>query len=82
MDNNPFEGLHRDGYDIVVIWDYRDFTIDWGIVARYREICILAWSMGVYAASMSTHAIDSRITKRIAVNGTLKPVDNLSLIHI
>lgn len=82
MDNNPFEGLHRDGYDIVVIWDYRDFTIDWGIVARYREICILAWSMGVYAASMSTHAIDSRITKRIAVNGTLKPVDNRNGIPV
>lgn len=76
MDSAPFEGLRRDGYDIAVLWDYRDLSIDWSFTARYGEICILAWSMGVYAASMSTHGIDCRVTKRVAVNGTLTPVDD------
>lgn len=77
MDAHPFETLRRDGYDVMVVWDYRYFDIDWSCVDSYREICIIAWSMGVYAADMSTHSISSRVSKRIAVNGTTSPVHNM-----
>lgn len=76
MDDNVFDHIRRPGYDIMVIWDYRNFFIDWNCVSRYSEICILAWSMGVYAASQTIQAIDSKITKKIAVGGTLLPVDD------
>lgn len=76
MDSRPFEGLHRSGYDIMVVWDYRSFHIDWSCVEAYDEICLLAWSMGVFAAGQTIHAIDSRITRRVAVNGTLWPIDD------
>lgn len=75
MDSRPFAGLQRPGYDIAVLWDYSSLNIDWSFVGPYSEICVVAWSLGVYASAVSTYAIDSRITRRIAVNGTLYPVD-------
>ncbi len=76
MDATPFLNLHRDGYDIMVVWDYRRLDIDWQCTAKYDEICVIAWSMGVYAASRTLYAIEGKVTKRIAINGTLTPVDN------
>lgn len=76
MDWRPFVSLRRHGYDVMVVWDYRSFDIDWSCTAPYREICIVAWSMGVYAASMTSHSLATRVTRRIAVNGTMTPVDN------
>lgn len=76
MDANPFRHVSRPGYDTLVVWDYRDFSVDWSIVAGYDEIALIAWSMGVYAASMTVHSIDHLITAKIAVNGTPVPVDD------
>lgn len=77
MDDTPFRHLRREGYDIAVVWDYRDLNIDWSFTAPYCEICVVAWSLGVYASAVSTYGIDDRITRRVAVNGTLWPVDRL-----
>lgn len=76
MDWRPFRNLEHPGYDILVVWDYRDLTFNWQPLLAYDEICLLAWSMGVFAASLTIHEIDSRITKRIAVNGTLDPISS------
>ncbi|MDE6050437.1 MAG: DUF452 family protein, partial [Paramuribaculum sp.] len=79
MDARPLRKLtHRD-YDIAVAFDYRNLTSDnLGLLDNYREICVIAWSFGVPAA----HAFlagrpDLPVTARIAVNGTLQPVDDL-----
>ena len=82
MDANPFRHISRPGYDVLIIWDYRDLSFDWSIVAGYDEIALIAWSMGVYAASMTIHSIDHLITARIAVNGTMSPVDDLKGIPV
>lgn len=76
MDWRPFSSLSRPGYDILVIWDYRELCFDWKPLFRYDEICLMAWSMGVFAASITIHEIAPRITMRIAVNGTLRPIDD------
>ncbi len=77
MDAAPFEGIHRPGYDIAIVWDYREFQLDWSFAAHYSEVCVVAWSLGVYAAAVTAPALARRITCRIAVNGTLWPVDRL-----
>lgn len=74
MDGNVFSGFSRTGYDILVLWDYRSFFIDWSITEKYEEICILAWSMGVFAASQTTQSIEHKITRRVAVAGTPEPI--------
>ena len=76
MDAGVFANLCRPGYDIMVVWDYRSFHIDRSCGDGYDEICLLAWSMGVYAASQTVQAIENRITRRVAVNGTPYPVDD------
>lgn len=76
MDDIVFSDIRRPGYDVMVVWDYRSFHIDWSCTERYSEICLFAWSMGVYAASQTVQAIESKITLRIAVNGTMRPVDD------
>lgn len=79
MDANVFSHVRRPGYDVMVVWDYRTFHIDWSVCEPYEEICLLAWSMGVFAASQTTQAIDYKITCRIAVNGTLRPIDDAKI---
>lgn len=75
MDWRPFRNIRKDGYDVMVVWDYRKLTFNWTpIIRKYDEICLVAWSMGVFAASLTIHEPLPRITKRIAVNGTLDPI--------
>lgn len=76
MDEKPFEDLALPGYDIAVVWDYSDERLSSEFWRDYREICILAWSYGVYFAGrfIQNHK-DLPVTARVAVNGTLYPVD-------
>lgn len=78
MDEKPFSGLSRPGYDVAVIWDYRNFSLDWSFILPYKEICVVAWSLGVYAATVTYHAYEHLLTKRIAINGTPFPVDRMT----
>lgn len=82
MDWRPFRNLEAHGYDIMVVWDYRELTVNWKpVLEAYDEVCLLAWSFGVFAASVTIHELLPRITKRIAVNGTLTPIDPERGIH-
>lgn len=76
MDSRPFEQLHRPGYDVAVVWDYCSFTYDWSWTDVYGEICIIAWSFGVYASAIASSSLKSKVTLNIAVNGTLYPCDD------
>ncbi len=75
MDANPFRFLKRPGYDIAVVWNYDSTEADWSFTESYREICLVAWSLGVAAAGI-TEPISGRITRRIAVAGTPVPIDD------
>lgn len=78
MDARPFAALRRPGYDVAVVYDYR--TYDFGQVPDcYDEVCIVAWSFGVAAAADFMAARpELHFTLRVAVNGTLTPVDDLT----
>ena len=77
MDYRPFESLRRNGYDITVVWDYRDIDFDFSFAGDYAEVCVVAWSFGVKVADILMHRIANR-TRTLAVNGTWKAVDDLS----
>lgn len=75
-DSKLFAGLDAEGYDLLAVWDYSDETLDIKIVNKYSEICVLAWSYGVYFASrLMERNAHLPFTARIAVNGTMHPVD-------
>lgn len=80
MDEKPFSRLAVKGYRLIVVWDYRDPAFPPELLEelrKYDEIAVMAWSFGVPAA---TRFILSQpglpISARIAVNGTMHPVDD------
>ncbi len=78
MDARPLSGLRHHAYDIAVAYDHRSLRLpaDFNLNA-YSEICIIAWSFGVPAANAFLRDNPSLpVTARIAVNGTLHPVDD------
>ena len=78
MSPRPLEDVSMAGYDIAVVWDYRDMSAAWlDEVARYDEVVLVAWSYGVHAAARflsSHHGLP--VTARIAVNGTRFTADD------
>ncbi len=78
MDWKPFATTGREGYDTAAVWDYRDLSSPWiGNIAKYDEIVVMAWSFGVPAAAdFLTRNPQLPVTARIAINGTMHPVDD------
>lgn len=72
MDENPFKHLVPADYDFLVVYDYSDLSFEEDLSA-YAEITLIAWSMGVMAASIVCKKFN--IKHSIAINGTQKPVD-------
>lgn len=64
------------GYDIAVVSEYDAFTLP--SVGEYKEVVVLAWSLGVHAAELALQNSNLPLTLTIAVNGTPKPVDDAS----
>ena len=70
------------GYDLMTVCDYTSESTDSATLRRlesYEEICVVAWSFGVPVATrfIASHPA-LRFTTRIAVNGTITPVDDLT----
>ncbi|MEG0010812.1 MAG: malonyl-ACP O-methyltransferase BioC [Muribaculaceae bacterium] len=63
--------------DLLIVWDYNDFDFNVSSLASYSNIYIFAWSFGVYSASrfISDHR-DLPICFKMAINGTLTPIDD------
>lgn len=62
-------------HDILLCYDYTTLAFDAATLAPYRNIRVVAWSMGVWAASVVAEKIP-RVTTAIAVNGTTTPVND------
>ena len=62
-------------FDIIMMYDYRDLLIDTEVnFKRYSKCYLIAWSMGVWAASryLKDHSTDFDL--KIAINGTDNPI--------
>ena len=77
MDEKPFTGLNAEGYDIIIIRDYREGKPSEALrtlIDRYEELCVIAWSFGVpVATEFIVNNPSLPVTARIAVNGTISP---------
>ena len=76
MDCHPFETLRISGYDLWIVYDYTDLTTSFDTLDRYREIVLIGWSYGVAMAAVALENTTLPVTRRVAINGTLHPVDN------
>ena len=76
MDEHPFSELRPIESDFMVCYDYRSLEFDWSLIENYTAVKVVAWSMGVWAATQAGLPVDLPIVSRIAINGTPWPVDN------
>lgn len=77
MDGKPLARLSHPDFDILAVWDYRSPAFDLALVEDYDEICVIAWSFGVYAAQRVLPWLSQNLSACIAVGGTPYPVDDL-----
>lgn len=75
-DSSLFNRKVAEGYDYLLCFDYSRLDFDFSLVSGYRQIRLLAWSMGVWAASQTFAGKDLPWEMRIAVNGTNTPIDD------
>ncbi len=76
MDATPFQPYQPADCDFLLCYDYRTLLFDYSLLNGYKEIRLLAWSMGIWAASQVFREKDIRIKQSIAINGTITPVDD------
>lgn len=77
MDKNSVI-LNYNDFDLIVFYDYQDLVIDNDLItefSKYTESYIISWSMGVIISTILTKNLNN-IQKNIAINGTLKIIDN------
>ena len=74
MDAHPFKRMAAEGFDLFIAYDYRSLDVDLPVLTSYEEVHIVAWSMGVWAASTVLQGVE--IASAMAINGTELPVND------
>lgn len=75
MDETPFLTIHPANKDWMICYDYRSLTFDASLLETYSQITLIAWSMGVWAASQLIRQYPHLpVSQSIAINGTLYPI--------
>lgn len=79
MDEHPFTPLTSHAWNVLMFYDYTDFESDQDLqklFAGYREIVLVAWSMGVWVGQQLFKPFVKHLSASLAINGTLCPVDD------
>lgn len=76
IDEKLFLTYRPKNYDLMVVYDFSTLDFDENQLSGYSEIKIIAWSMGVWAASQVLKNSSYPITASIAINGTHFPVND------
>ena len=71
-----------EGNDVMLCCDYRSYDFDFSQMEGYRQVNLWAWSMGVWSAAATFDGKSLPWGRRIAVNGTMYPVDDLRGIPV
>lgn len=74
-DPTPFRTYRPEGRDYMVCYDYRTLEGGTDAVQGYQIMDVVAWSMGVWAASHVVPRLGIPVGRSIALNGTPFPID-------
>lgn len=75
MDEFPFLPYTPPDSDFMICYDYRTLDFNTSLITPYTVIDVVAWSMGVWAASQVLQGLSLPIRKSVAINGTPFPID-------
>jgi len=83
MDESIIKHLNSEDFDLLMFYDYNSLKLDFDFntLNSYKEVYLIAWSMGVMIGTLFAKFIKAPIKSTIAINGTLKPIDNKFGIH-
>lgn len=73
LDEKPFDVLESKDFDILFVFDYSSVNLDFDF-SKYEKKVLIAFSYGVFMASVIKDYLPE-FDYKIAINGTLKPVD-------
>lgn len=80
MDSRPFAWAADSPFtaqcDFAVCFDYASMALDSECLRGYGEVRVRAWSLGVYAASLALPGLPCAVGRAVAINGTLRPIDD------
>lgn len=76
MDAAAVEHLDASGYDLLMLNNYTELNPMVENLDSYREVVVVAWSLGVWAASQVLSNNRIQIKQSIAINGTINPVND------
>jgi biotin synthesis protein BioG len=74
-DETPFKEYRPAESDFMICYDYRTLDFNATELKEYREINVIGWSMGVWAATRVMPQLALPIATGIAINGTPYPSD-------
>ena len=77
MDETPFMHNLPPNKDLIICYDYRSLDFDSTLLSTYDGIYVVAWSMGVWAASQVLPDSNLPLKQSIAINGTPFPIDDM-----
>lgn len=72
-----FSGYCPPGTDWLFCDDYRSLDFDIGLLSGYKNIKVVAWSLGVWVAGHVLGNSRAPIREAVAVNGTPRPLDDI-----
>lgn len=75
FDYIPFEFIDCKNYDVLAVYDYNSLEYNLPDINDYAKKYLIGWSMGVFAAYLLKDKLPS-FDKKVAVNGTVYPVDD------
>ena len=85
MDECVVNHLNSEDYDVIMFYDYNSLyaDFDFEVFSRYDELNLISWSMGVMVGAIIVQNNMSNLVfnKKVAINGTLKPIDIEFGIH-
>ncbi len=76
MDENAVRHLKTGNYDLIECHDYATLSFDENKIADYDAVYVPAWSLGVWVAAYCLQNSSLPVKKSIAINGTLRAVDD------
>ncbi len=75
-DENPFKQYRPKGMDYMICYDYRTLDFDTSVFEHYRQVNVVAWSIGVWAGSIILSNVSHNHIFSIAFNGSTYPIDD------
>jgi len=76
MDKNAICHLDKGDFDVCMLYDFNPISTINEDLKDYKEVYLVAWSLGVWAAACCFSKSAIKLSKAIALNGTQKPIDN------